>query len=82
MNCRLKPATQSERRVRVGNLFLLGVKGAADFSCARTALASLSCADWESMLLRVHAVYGDSRNNSVRSSSKALSSLGNRALHM
>lgn len=40
MNCRLKLATQSERRVRVGNLFLLGVEGAADASCTRTTLAS------------------------------------------
>lgn len=71
----MRLAVQCKRNVRVGNLFLFRAKGAADYSCARMTLASLSCTDWELLLLQIHGVYGNSRNNVVRSSSKALGSL-------
>jgi len=74
---------QSKRSVvRVGNLLLLRVKGAAGSSCVRMTLALLSCTDWEPLLLHVCGVYGNSRNSSVRSSSKALGFLRNWAFCM
>lgn len=68
-------AMQGKRQVKANHLFPLRAKAAAGSSCTEMMLALLSCTDLDLQLLPVRAVYGNGRNNNVRSSGRARGSL-------